>query len=87
LADSLQASRDRRQTRVQSRANTRELQAKAQLEAAKGISKGAGADIALAKALEEKPKKGLSTGAIIGISIGGLAVVGLIAFMVIKKKK
>jgi hypothetical protein len=86
LSDSLQASRDRRQTRVQSRANARELQAKSQLEAAKGIAKGSQADMAIAKALATPKKKGLSTGAIIGIVVGGVLALGVIAFIIVKNK-
>ncbi len=91
-ADERARRRERRQarkdTRVQSRGQARSLQAKAQADIARGMGDQSG-DIALANALKESPKgakKGLSTGAIVGIVLGGLAIVGVIAYLVIKKK-
>lgn len=64
--------------------------AKAQVESAKAMGKGTAGDIALAKSLEAKPdsepvQEGLSKNAKIGIGVGVALVVGVIAFVVIKK--
>ncbi len=85
----LEARRKRRQTRVEGKAGRKQTEAQAQLEASKGIGAGAQADAELARSLgrsTEDGKKGLSTGAIVGIVLGGLAVVGVVAYMIIKKK-
>lgn len=40
----------------------------------------------LASVPQEEGKSGLGTGAIIGITLGGLAVIGLITFLILRKK-
>lgn len=91
IAERRDARNKRRQTRVEGRQSKKLTEAQAQLEASKALGKGAEADAQIAKALvgedEKNKKKGLSTGAIIGISIGALAVIGLITFFIIKKRK
>lgn len=83
--------RERRQARkdlrVGARTQAKTLQAQAQSDIAKSLGDPS-ADIALAQALKTEPtkeKKGLSTGAIVGIVFGGLLVGGLI-FYLIKKQ-
>jgi hypothetical protein len=70
----------------------KDMQAKGQLEAARGLAKGAESDKQLLKALESKktvaPKeKGLSMGAKIGIGVGIVAVLGIGAYFLLRKKK
>ena len=87
---------DRRDTRVASKADARTLKAESKLtqaeasrEAAKGLADPS-ADIALANAMASQgtPKtEGMSTGVKIAIGIGALAVVGTIAYFLMKKKK
>lgn len=92
-ADERARRRERRQarkdTRVGARSQKKILQAQAQSDVAKSLGDQSG-DIALAKALgtpQAEQKKGLSTGAIIGITLGGLALVGAIVYFAIKKNK
>jgi hypothetical protein len=60
-----------------------------QAELNRNLGKDKQSDIELAKALQEKgggdAKGGLSTGAIIGIAVGGLALIGIIIFVVKSK--
>ena len=92
-ADERARRRERRQarkdTRVQSRGQARSLQAQAQADIARSMGDQSG-DIALANALKDSEKggkkKGLSTGAIVGIVIGGLAIVGVVAYLIMKNK-
>lgn len=86
---------ERKNIRTQSRADARvskagakQTSAEAQRTAAESLGKDSQADVELARAIATKPeeKKGLSTGAIVGITLGGLAVVGLITYFVIKSK-
>jgi hypothetical protein len=56
-----------------------------QAELNRNIGKDKQSDIELAKALQEKggdEQKGMSTGAIIGIAVGSLALIGIIIFVV-----
>lgn len=89
-AENRKARQERQKTRVEGRQLRKQTEADAQLETARSLGKGSEADLEIAKSLAGKPqaeqKKGLSTGAIIGISIGALVVIGVIAFFVIKKK-
>ena len=89
-ADERARRRERRQQRRDTRTGAKQLQSQAQLEIAKSMQDKSG-DIALANALKGDNKKvvkqkGLSTGAIVGIVVGGLVVAGVIAYFVIKKK-
>lgn len=72
-------------TRVNSKAAAKQTNAKAQELAAKGL----GSPSASVKLPSAPPavKSGLSTGAKIGIGVGALLVVGVITFLIIKKKK
>ncbi len=89
------ARQRRRNLRLKSKARERELQAQAQIEAAKSLGKESQSDIELAKALSApspdssrvEDKKGLSTGAKIGIGVGIVAVIGVIGFIVYKRMK
>jgi hypothetical protein len=89
-----EARQDERQARkterVMSKSQARTTKADAQKLASESLGKESQSDIALAQALSQpvKPveKKGLSTGAIVGITLGGLAVVGIITYFVIKSK-
>jgi hypothetical protein len=71
----------------------KDMQAKGQLEAAKGLAKGAESDKELLKALsptkttEPIKEKGLSMGAKIGIGVGIAAVLGIGAYFLLRKKK
>ena len=72
------------------KAGAKQTGAEAQKEAAVAMGKTEG-DVALAKALtapkaKSSKAKGLSTGAKIGIGVGVALVVGVIAFVIIKKK-
>lgn len=74
------------------KADAKKGEAVAKQLSAKASEAGVKGDIALADALKEKPteasaKKGLSTGAWIGIGAGVLALVGLGAWLLLKKKK
>lgn len=64
--------------------------AKARLAASKGLAKGAQTDKELLKALsptkKEENKKGLSTFAKIGIGVGIVAILGIGAYFLLKKK-
>jgi hypothetical protein len=56
-----------------------------QAELNRNLGKDKQSDIELAKALQEKggdEQKGMSTGAIIGIAVGSLALIGIIIFVV-----
>jgi hypothetical protein len=87
---------ERKNIRTQSKADARvskagakQTSAEAQRTAAESLGKDSQADVELARAIATSPvqqKKGLSTGAIVGITLGGLAVVGLITYFVIKSK-
>ncbi len=85
------ARRQRRLARVEGRQSRKQTDADAKLETARSLGKGSEADIQIAKSLGSQPqeelKKGLSKGAIIGITIGALVVIGVVAYFVIKKKK
>jgi hypothetical protein len=86
-----EARRERRLARVEGRQARKMTEAQAQVETARAMGKGTEAELEIAKTLgataQAQQKKGLSTGAIIGITIGALAVIGVIAYFVIKKKK
>ena len=60
-----------------------------QAELNRNLGKEKQSDIDLAKALQDSgdTKGGLSTGAIVGIAVGGLVVIGLIVFVIKRKKK
>jgi hypothetical protein len=80
------ARQQRRDARTQSKLNY----SQAQLEAAKGLGKESGLDKALAGSLTAKKSggsKGLSTGAWVGIAIGGAVVIGLGIFAIMKMRK
>lgn len=66
-------------------------QAQAQKEAAVALGKqddsAAIAALAQSGSKSSKSKKGLSTGAIIGISVGALALIGVVGYMIYKNKK
>jgi hypothetical protein len=86
-----EARQQRRLERIKGR-NARKLtEEKAKIAQARAMGKGAQAELEIAKTLgataQAQEKKGLSRGAIIGITIGALAVIGVIAYFVIKKKK
>jgi hypothetical protein len=77
--------------RRKQRQSRKDMQVQGQLEAARGLAKGAEGDKQLLKALESKktvaPKeKGLSMGAKIGIGVGIVAVLGIGAYFIIKNK-
>ena len=85
----------RRTERTMSTAEARRVKAGAKATTAEGqklaaesLGKESQSDIALAKAISSNPseKKGLSTGAIVGIVIGSLALIGTVAYFVIKSK-
>jgi len=87
---------ERKSIKTQSKADTRTTKAtakqtgaEAQRVAAQSLSQDSQSDIALAKALAPQPeqKKGLSTGQIVGIAIGSLALIGIVGYFVIKSKK
>jgi hypothetical protein len=85
-----EARRQRRMTRVEGKSARKLEEAKAQSETARSIGKGAEAELEIAKTLAKQTpevKKGLSTGAKIGIAVGILAVVGVVAYFIIKKRK
>jgi hypothetical protein len=83
LSDSIRKSIDSRRKRL----NTT---AKAQLEASKGLAKGANSGNDLLKALsstkKEENKKGLSTFAKVGIGAAVVAVLGIGAYFILRKK-
>lgn len=90
------ARQKRKLIRTRSKARERELQAQAQLVASKNLGKESQSDVELARALAtpspdaqrlSDDKKGLSTGAKIGIGLGIVAVLGVIGFVVYKKMK
>ncbi len=96
----MQARQAARAKRKQTRANAqtlkakaKNLSAKAQIEAAKAAQLGVSADTATANALananqpETTQTTGMSTGVKIGIVVGALAIVGVIIFIVVKRKK
>lgn len=77
--------RERRQAR-------KDMQAKGQLIAAKGLAKSSQGDAALLSALTPASapadeKKGLSLGAKIGIGVGIAAILGIGAYFLLRKKK
>jgi hypothetical protein len=90
----------RKELRTQSKADARrgrvdakKMQAESQRLAAQNFGKESQSDIELAKALQTPgstarttESKGLSTGAIIGIALGGLALLGLGVYFVMKSK-
>jgi hypothetical protein len=62
--------------------------ADAQKLAAEAASKGTTADIAMASALSTKPEeKGISKGAIIGIVVGAVVILGVVGFFMYKKSQ
>jgi len=69
------------------KAGAKEKNAQAQVESAKAMSTSAASDGDLAKALAGKKQKGMSAGVKIAIGVGVAAVLGLVVFFVIKKKK
>jgi hypothetical protein len=78
---------DARKARIEARmarkaAKTNEINSRAELN--RGLSQEKQSDVELAKALQDSgdTKGGLSTGAMIGIAIGGLALIGIIIFAV-----
>lgn len=86
-------ARQIRATAKQTKAEAKIGEADAKKEMAKGLQDQSG-DIALANALASKPaetpsaeKKGLSTGAKIGIGVGVLAVLGVVGYMLYKKSQ
>lgn len=82
-------NRAARQQRKQTKADAKMIQSKAQLQAAQGLSQANQHPVYNSPAAMMKPpaKKGMSTGAIIGISVGVLAVLGITAYFFIKHKK
>jgi len=83
---------DARSARIEDRrarkaAKTNEINSRAELN--RGLSQEKQSDVELAKALQDSgdTKGGLSTGAIVGIAVGGLVVIGLIVFAIKGKKK
>lgn len=87
----------RRDTSSQSKADARQARTQAKLESAKGqraagesLGKESQSDVALAQALATKPASskstGMSTTTKVLIGVGVLAVVGLGAYMIMKKK-
>jgi hypothetical protein len=76
---------DARKTKAGAKATT----AEGQRLAAESLGKESQSDVALAQALAQKPaetKKGLSTGAKVGIALGVLAVLGVGVYLVMKNK-
>lgn len=72
--------------RAKKSAKTEEIKSRADLN--KGLGTEKQSDIELAKALQDGDKKpGLSTGAIVGIAVGGLALIGIVIFALKSKKK
>lgn len=98
IGDVVRNIRKRKNLKAQSKADARRAkasakleQAKSQTESAKALSDNSG-DIALASALKTTPskssdKKGLSTGAKVGIGLGVAVVLGIATYFVIKHKK
>jgi Flp pilus assembly protein TadB len=92
---SVKAQRKRRDTRAKSKAEERTLNAKANLESAKAMSKGAESDKAIAAALasksglskSNKATKGMSTGAKVGIAAGVILLIGSIIYYVKNREK
>lgn len=97
-----QARMQRRNLKAKAKVQTQNTKAKAKLvnaqaqkAAAQNINRESKSDIALANALAGSApktkapagKKGLSTGAIIGISVAGVALVGTVVYLIVKKRK
>jgi hypothetical protein len=76
-----------RQKRRRMKAEGKLIQAKAGLEAAKSMTASAKSDAALAKALkDDSPKEPKKNKMIIPIVVGSLLVVGVLAFVLLRKK-
>lgn len=83
--------RARREKKRDLRQERRTIRTKGKAESKTAPFKESQADIEMAKALQTQSsdaetKKGLSTGAIIGIALGGLALLGLGVYFVMKSK-
>jgi len=80
-----QSAERKKSRRARRAAKTAEIQSRAELNKAAGQQNPA--DVELAKALAKSDSKPMSTNTKVLIGVGVLAVVGVIAYFVIKKKK
>lgn len=88
IGKNIRSNKIAKQGRQKTKADAKLLDAKARVEAAKGLSKPSPTvKMPAAPKTDKADSKGLSTGAIIGIGAGVLLLVGGIIFFVIKKKK
>lgn len=83
----IKKQRARRDLRAKSKAQERITQAQAQKEAAKSMTAAAKSDAAIAKALSSSPSdKSKSNTTKIALIVGGVLVLGLVGFMVMRSR-